>query len=43
MNLYESKWWLERVRKATEELDKQTIKRLYELQEKINKEKEVER
>ena len=43
MSIYESEWYKEQVRKAVEELDKQTIKRMYELEEKLNKEKEGEK
>jgi len=43
LSIYESEWYKEQVRKAVEELDKQTIKRMYELEEKLNKEKEGEK
>lgn len=42
-SIYESDWWKEQVMKAVEELDKETMRKMYELKEKQDKEKEGER
>jgi len=40
VSIYETKWYKEQVRKAVEEMDKQTVKRMIELKEKLDKKKE---
>jgi len=42
VSIYETKWYKEQVRKAVEEMDKQTVKRMIELKEKLDKKKEGE-
>jgi len=43
MNLYESEWYREQIKRVVEDLDKETIKKVVKLKEEQDKKKGVER
>lgn len=43
MNLYESEWYREQIKRVVEDLDKETIKKTVKLKEEQDKKKGVER